>query len=82
MINIEQVSDKYLKFHTSTLILQLHYLFFWTDSIFVHLKGKTKEEAFKIGQEIADKITELSPTDVVIKFEKVYLPSILISKKR
>ena len=46
------------------------------------MKGKTKEEAFKIGQEIADKITELSPPDVVLKFEKVYLPSILISKKR
>ena len=48
----------------------------------MHLKGRTKEEAFKIGREIADRITALSPPDVVLKFEKVYLPCILISKKR
>jgi DNA polymerase zeta len=53
-----------------------------SDSVFVHLKGKTKAEAFRIGKEIAEKITQMSPRDVVLKFEKVYLPCVLISKKR
>ena len=35
-----------------------------------------------LGQEIASIITEMSPTDVVLKFEKVYLPCVLLSKKR
>lgn len=53
-----------------------------SDSVFVHLKGKTKADAFRIGKEIAEKITQMSPRDVVLKFEKVYLPCVLISKKR
>ena len=55
---------------------------FLLDSVFVHLKGRTKAEAFRIGKEIAEKITQMSPPDVVLKFEKVYLPCVLISKKR
>jgi DNA polymerase zeta len=53
-----------------------------TDSVFVHLKGRTKAEAFKIGAEIAHEITRKSPVDVLLKMEKVYLPSVLVSKKR
>ena len=53
-----------------------------TDSVFVHLKGRSKEEAFRIGKEMAEAITALSPPNVVLKFEKVYLPCILLSKKR
>lgn len=53
-----------------------------TDSVFVYLKGRTKEQAFEIGNEIALDITRMSPKTVVLKLEKVYLPCILVSKKR
>ena len=53
-----------------------------TDSIFVHLKGRTKAEAFEIGAQIAHEITKKSPMDVLLKMEKVYLPCVLVSKKR
>jgi DNA polymerase zeta len=53
-----------------------------TDSVFIELAGRTREEAFRLGQEIADSITAKCPGDVVLKFEKVYLPSILVTKKR
>ncbi|KAH9049339.1 hypothetical protein EDB84DRAFT_1556197 [Lactarius hengduanensis] len=53
-----------------------------TDSMFVYLKGKTKEQAFRIGYDIADAITRLNPVPVKLKFEKVYLPCVLMAKKR
>lgn len=53
-----------------------------TDSLFVYLKGRTKEEAFDIGEEIAKTITSMNPRPVKLKFEKVYLPSVLLAKKR
>jgi DNA polymerase elongation subunit (family B) len=53
-----------------------------TDSVFVHLPGRNLEQAFKIGEEIAFHMTSLTPEDVVLKFEKVYYPSFLVSKKR
>ncbi|KAK2182753.1 hypothetical protein NP493_337g00016 [Ridgeia piscesae] len=53
-----------------------------TDSLFVLLKGRTKQEAFEIGYEIADAVTALNPKPVKLKFEKVYLPCILQTKKR
>lgn len=42
-----------------------------TDSLFVHLEGKTKDEAFKIGNEIAEVVTSQNPHPVRLKFEKV-----------
>ncbi|KAF8308894.1 hypothetical protein DL93DRAFT_2100396 [Clavulina sp. PMI_390] len=53
-----------------------------TDSIFVSLPGKTKDEAFRIGQEIAEKVTLMNPNPIKLKFEKVYFPCVLESKKR
>ncbi|PPQ64420.1 hypothetical protein CVT26_002127 [Gymnopilus dilepis] len=53
-----------------------------TDSVFVYLPGKSKEEAFAIGNEIAETITALNPAPIKLKFEKVYLPSVLLAKKR
>ncbi|KAK0531877.1 DNA polymerase zeta [Tilletia horrida] len=53
-----------------------------TDSLFIYLPGRSKMEAFRIGQEIADKITSLNPRPVKLKFEKVYLPCVLLAKKR
>ena len=42
-----------------------------TDSLFVLLKGATKEEAFRIGKEICDRVTAENPKPVKLKFEKV-----------
>ncbi|KAG9493376.1 hypothetical protein GDO78_001340 [Eleutherodactylus coqui] len=53
-----------------------------TDSMFVLLKGATKEQSFKIGQEIAEAVTAINPKPVKLKFEKVYLPCVLQTKKR
>ncbi|KZT52402.1 hypothetical protein CALCODRAFT_520743 [Calocera cornea HHB12733] len=53
-----------------------------TDSLFIYLPGRTKEEAFRIGHEMADTITSLNPAPVQMKFEKVYLPCLLMAKKR
>ncbi|XP_015910939.2 uncharacterized protein [Parasteatoda tepidariorum] len=53
-----------------------------TDSLFILLKGRSKDEAFKIGQEIADVVTLTNPKPVKLKFEKVYLPCVLQTKKR
>lgn len=53
-----------------------------TDSMFVLLKGATKEQAFKIGNEIAEAVTATNPKPVKLKFEKVYLPCMLQTKKR
>ncbi|XP_069743731.1 DNA polymerase zeta catalytic subunit isoform X2 [Narcine bancroftii] len=53
-----------------------------TDSMFILLKGATKEQAFRIGEEIADAVTATNPKPVKLKFEKVYLPCVLQSKKR
>ncbi|XP_052808091.1 uncharacterized protein LOC128236972 isoform X1 [Mya arenaria] len=53
-----------------------------TDSMFILLKGRSKEEAFKIGQEIARTVTEMFPKPIKLKFEKVYLPCVLQTKKR
>ena len=53
-----------------------------TDSLFVYLKGRTKDEAFEIGAEIAKTITDMNPRPVKLKFEKVYFPCLLLAKKR
>ena len=53
-----------------------------TDSMFISLVGRSKEDAFKIGEEIVQKITAMSPPAVVLKLEKVYLPCITVTMKR
>ncbi|EJD47779.1 hypothetical protein AURDEDRAFT_144423 [Auricularia subglabra TFB-10046 SS5] len=53
-----------------------------TDSLFIYLPGRTKEQAFRIGHDIADTITAMNPDPIKLKFEKVYLPSVLMTKKR
>ncbi len=39
--------------------------------MFILLKGRSKDEAFVIGQEIADAVTAANPKPVKLKFEKV-----------
>lgn len=53
-----------------------------TDSLFVYLKGKSRDEAFSIGEEIAKEVTKMNPRPVKLKFEKVYHPCVLLAKKR
>jgi DNA polymerase zeta len=42
-----------------------------TDSLFVALPGRSKDAAFKIGNEIANAVTAINPKPVKLKFEKV-----------
>ena len=53
-----------------------------TDSLFVYLKGRSKDEAFDIGTEIAKTVTNMNPRPIKLKFEKVYFPCVLLAKKR
>ncbi|KAK5650145.1 hypothetical protein RI129_001174 [Pyrocoelia pectoralis] len=53
-----------------------------TDSIFVLIAGKSREAAFKIGEEIADEVTNDNPSPVRLKLEKIFQPCILQTKKR
>ena len=53
-----------------------------TDSLFVYLKGRTRAEAFDIGEDIAATVTKMNPRPVKLKFEKVYHPCVLLAKKR
>jgi DNA polymerase zeta len=53
-----------------------------TDSLFIYLPGKTKSQAFVIGEQIASAVTAANPAPVKLKFEKVYLPCVLVAKKR
>ncbi|KAI3448610.1 hypothetical protein Pfo_005275 [Paulownia fortunei] len=53
-----------------------------TDSMFVLLKGRSLKEAFTVGREIASAITEMNPSPVTLKMEKIYYPCFLLTKKR
>ncbi|XP_027107695.1 DNA polymerase zeta catalytic subunit isoform X2 [Coffea arabica] len=53
-----------------------------TDSMFVLLKGRSRREAFHIGNEIVSAISAMNPNPVVLKMEKVYQPCFLLTKKR
>ncbi|KAM7220031.1 hypothetical protein V8F06_004545 [Rhypophila decipiens] len=53
-----------------------------TDSLFIYLKGRTRQQAFDIGAEMAKAITNLNPRPIKLKFEKVYHPCVLLAKKR
>jgi DNA polymerase zeta len=53
-----------------------------TDSLFIHLKGRTRAQAFAIGQEISEAVTKRNPRPIKLKFEKVYHPCVLLAKKR
>ncbi|KAK9244467.1 hypothetical protein V1506DRAFT_318573 [Lipomyces tetrasporus] len=53
-----------------------------TDSLFVHLPGKSKDQAFDIGNEISEAVTKMNSRPIKLKMEKVYLPCVLLAKKR
>jgi DNA polymerase zeta len=53
-----------------------------TDSLFIYLKGRTRSQAFDIGDAIAKAVTDMNPRPIKLKFEKVYHPCVLLAKKR
>lgn len=53
-----------------------------TDSLFILLPGRSRSQAFIIGNEIASAVTDDNPQPVKLKFEKVYHPCVLQTKKR
>ena len=48
-----------------------------TDSVFVKLPGRSKDEAFDFGEEFCRTVTASNPPPVQLKLEKVYLGCIL-----
>ena len=46
------------------------------------MPGRTKNEAFDIGEQMAKRVSQENPKPVKLKFEKVYYPCILQTKKR
>lgn len=88
-----EIADSIVRYGRETLenaITKIHSVSQWgaqvvygdTDSLFIYLENRTREEAFRIGNEIADTITAANPRPIKLKFEKVYLPSVLLAKKR
>lgn len=63
-----------------------------TDSLFVEVVGATREQAFKVGREIAAKVTSLNPAPMKLQFDKVCnfysnnnclgVPSLLLGKQK
>lgn len=53
-----------------------------TDSLFVLVRGRSRRDAFRIGAEIAARVTASNPAPVALQLEKVYHPCILNAKKR
>jgi len=53
-----------------------------TDSIFIKLPGRSVKEAFTFGEAFCRAVTARNPPPVELKLEKVYLGSILQTKKK
>ena len=53
-----------------------------TDSLFVEMVGSDVDDAFRIGSEIAEKVTSAMKPPMKLLLEKVYLPCMLFAKKR
>ena len=47
---------------------------FYFFSLFILLRGRSRDEAFDIGREIVDAVTADNPKPVKLKFEKVCIP--------
>lgn len=53
-----------------------------TDSIFIQFQNCDKDTAFKRAYEMVDAITRANPYPIKMKFEKIYQPCVLQTKKR
>lgn len=65
--------ERAIQLVNSTAEWQARVVYGDTDSLFVLLKGASKEEAFRIGKEIVERVTAENPKPVKLKFEKVKL---------
>eukprot|EP00934_Nitzschia_sp_Nitz4_P009093 Nitzschia sp. Nitz4//scaffold3_size479765//74873//78343//NITZ4_000028-RA/size479765-processed-gene-0.52-mRNA-1//1//CDS//3329550542//9083//frame0 len=53
-----------------------------TDSVMVKFGTKTVEDTFPLAIEAADKCSDIFPDPILLEFEKVYFPYLLMNKKR
>uniref|UniRef100_A0A183B3A9 DNA-directed DNA polymerase n=1 Tax=Echinostoma caproni TaxID=27848 RepID=A0A183B3A9_9TREM len=53
-----------------------------TDSLFVHLPGLGRAEAFTAAEAIAKAVTSANPAPIKLRLEKIYYPCLLEAKKR
>jgi len=53
-----------------------------TDSVMVKFGTKTVKETFPIAVEAADRCSKIFPDPILLEFEKVYFPYLLMNKKR
>ena len=53
-----------------------------TDSLFIHLPNRSRDDAFGIAAEMTAAVNSVNPHPVTLKFEKVYMPCFMITKKR
>ncbi|KAK9377526.1 uncharacterized protein V1513DRAFT_456365 [Lipomyces chichibuensis] len=77
-----EILERSIELINSTERWGAHVAYGDTDSLFVHLPGKSKDQAFDIGKEISETVTRMNPRPIKLKMEKVYLPCVLLAKKR
>jgi DNA polymerase delta subunit 1 len=53
-----------------------------TDSVMVKFGTKTVEETFPLALEAAEQCSKIFPSPILLEFEKVYFPYLLMNKKR
>ena len=53
-----------------------------TDSVMVKFGTKSVEETFPLAIEAADECSKIFPSPILLEFEKVYFPYLLMNKKR
>ena len=73
MAKARETVDRAIRLVNSTKKWNAKVVYGDTDSMFVLLKGASKDQAFKIGQEIVSEVTAMNPKPVKLKFEKVLI---------
>lgn len=53
-----------------------------TDSIFCHFPNATREEAIEMGQKAADQVSEVFPSAMSLKYERICQPFLLLHVNR
>lgn len=73
---IKKKKGKFIFSTCYVLVVEIHSQVFNVDifvtlSMFIHFPGRSKDEAFVLGQEIADAVTAMFPKPMKLRFEKV-----------
>jgi DNA polymerase delta subunit 1 len=53
-----------------------------TDSLFVRLPDTSVKDAFRLGKDIAARVSKIFPDPIQLEFQSVFFPSLLINRKR